>query len=163
MLNELLEYEQYTYVFKSDLDQNYKRLKHGTLTNQLSGIERAMKIIAAYYLYKDDSQPLEAQRKTAKYALGFWCGIPTAEMLDHKKEFAEINLWLLKYINSVFIKIKVLELCNTIIRNSLIKDSKKQKLCDEPDRRTDPDGEQAQEVVRLPEIRRQCIPAERDR
>ena len=119
MLNELLEYEQYTYVFKSDLDQNYKRLKHGTLTNQLSGIERAMKIIAAYYLYKDDSQPLEAQRKTAKYALGFWCGIPTAEMLDHKKEFAEINLSILfpnprKIICSYYFRVS--ENLNTKIR-----------------------------------------------
>lgn len=127
MLNELLEYEQYTYVFKSDLDQNYKRLKHGTLTNQLSGIERAMKIIAAHYLYEDGNKIWKKRIKTAKEALEFWCGIPTKEALVHKEQFENINLWLPKYINGVLIKTKISDICTLISKDDSVEGS--EKLC----------------------------------
>lgn len=128
MLNELLEYEQYTYVFKSDLNQNYKRLKHGTLTNQLSGIERAMKIIAAHYFYEDDNKSREERIKTAKEALEFWCGIPTKETLVDEKQFENINLWLPKYINGVLIKTKISDICALISKDDSIKGN--EELCE---------------------------------
>lgn len=69
MLNEKKEFEQY--IFPLNGERKETRLKHKTITNNLSGISRAMTIIARSSLFKDSSP---GNIEQAKNDLMVWCG-----------------------------------------------------------------------------------------
>lgn len=74
MLNEIREFEQYTYPL--DAEKPSIRLKHGTICNELSGTARAMKIIARKSIFDHDgSGRIDQERiNQAKNDLQVWCG-----------------------------------------------------------------------------------------
>ena len=71
MLNERIEFEQYTYPL--DAEVAAVRLKHKQICNHLSGITRAMTIIARKSLSEGNLSTLERVEQT-KNDLRVWCG-----------------------------------------------------------------------------------------
>lgn len=100
MLNELREYEQYTFPVKSGIEE--KRLKHKPLCNGLSGITRAMTVIARKCYF---SGKCEKNVFLTKNTLRVWCGDPKGE-----QELTEPEIsygWLPEYIVNVLGKEKM--------------------------------------------------------
>lgn len=95
MLNEIKEYEQYTYPL--DVKPPTIRLKHKTLCNELSGTARAMTIIARKSIFEHAG--LERINQT-KNDLQVWCG-DTKGNLDKVSEgivFAWLPEYMIKYL-----------------------------------------------------------------
>ncbi len=74
MLNEIKEYEQYTYPL--DVSHPAIRLKHKTLCNDLSGIARAMTIIARKSIFDHVGS---GRIDHTKNDLQVWCGDPKGD------------------------------------------------------------------------------------
>lgn len=77
MLNEIKEFEQYT--FPLDIENPVVRLKHKALCNDLAGIARAMTIIARrsmFDTYKDNTYGRTEKLERTKNDLRVWCGDP---------------------------------------------------------------------------------------
>ena len=102
MLNELKEFEQYTMgvdAFKNPAD---RRLKYGTFVKKpLSGLERAMTIIARWYIFKNDNAVQNFNEDDVKEVLKAWCGF------EIKKDVlgdSPVNGWLNRYIRCLFLQ-----------------------------------------------------------
>lgn len=74
MLNEWLEYVQYTYLPEGKTGS--ARLKHKTICNQLAGITRAMTIVARKHMFEYDGPERFVY---AKKEIRMWCGDISAE------------------------------------------------------------------------------------
>ena len=126
MLNELIEFKQYTFDIGSFNPADPKavkpRLNHRNICNKLSGIERAMTIIARYYYYNYYSEtkqkPPVVQERIAfvRDVLKTWCGA------SEQCPAALIHLqnWLPRYIKNVLIaeKLKLFEQPNKVLFSS---------------------------------------------
>ena len=112
MLNELREYQQYTFNIEKDTEERkFSRLNHRQLCNSLSGIERAMTIIARYFYYNywkteapGDKQPTKKEKIDLVHSsLAAWCGLMNkGEVCPPKAK--HIENWLPKYIEEVLKK-----------------------------------------------------------
>lgn len=117
MLNELIEFKQYTFDIGSYNPADPKavkpRLNHRNICNKLSGIERAMTIIARYYYYNyypgTRKKIPAAQERIAfvRDVLKTWCGASEAP----PAELGHLQAWLPRYIKDVLIaeKLKLFE------------------------------------------------------
>ena len=74
MLNELIEFENYTYSL--DSNEPVYRLKHKNLSNSLSGVTRAMTIIARKCYYDEN---VIDKIGHCKNTLRVWCGDPKGD------------------------------------------------------------------------------------
>ena len=79
MLNELLEFEQYTYDLTAEMP--VIRLKHKTICNSLSGTARAMTIIARWSYYNQNNSIAQV-----KNDLQAWCGDPRGKSEEASKD-----------------------------------------------------------------------------
>ena len=91
MLNEIREFEQYTYPL--DTEHPSIRLKHKNICNELSGTARAMTIIARKSIFDHDG-PDRIGR--AKNDLQVWCGDPKGK--PEKASDGIVFSWLPDYI-----------------------------------------------------------------
>ena len=66
MLNEVAEYEQYTYSL--DTYQSVHRLRHKTICDKLQGMPRAMTIIARKLLFDERDIVIERPESDSKKA-----------------------------------------------------------------------------------------------
>ena len=102
MLNEIRELEQYTY--STDAGVSVKRLKHKTLCNDLSGISRAMTIVARKSFFDDHvsrtnkcADKIDSNRiDHAINDLRVWCGDPKGKT-EQASAWIEPG-WLPEYI-----------------------------------------------------------------
>ena len=120
MLNEILEFEQYT---TRPLTEGKGRLKYVTLLKEkLAGIERAMTIIARHYIFDGQSGNGfdEEKEEKVREILKAWCGFNTTAEVDEKN-------WLKNYIKAVFLEAAVRR-CEETIENSTIEDSERRKM-----------------------------------
>ena len=96
MLNEILEFEQYT---KRPITEGKGRLKYVTLLKEkLGGIERAMTVIARHYIFdgKSGNKFNAEEEEKVREILKAWCGFNTAVEVDEKD-------WLKNYIKDILI------------------------------------------------------------
>lgn len=91
MLNELLEYQQYTYPLETE--HPAIRLKHKTLCNQLSGTTRSMTVIARKSVF-DHSSSERIER--TKNGLRVWCGDPKGKPDEASENI--VDAWLPNYM-----------------------------------------------------------------
>lgn len=114
MLNEIKEYEQYTYPL--DAKHPAKRLKHRALCNELSGTARAMTIIARKSIseYEGPGRVDHAIR-----VLQVWCGDPKGdpETISEKIEYA----WLPNYMIQILGEEKALEFEDYLMKETSLK------------------------------------------
>lgn len=91
MLNEIKEFEQYTYSLESAKPE--KRLKQNTLCADLSGIARAMTVIARKSFFENSGpERIDIVRND----LQLWCGDPKGEPEKASEGFA--SAWLPEYM-----------------------------------------------------------------
>ena len=122
MLNEILEFEQYT---KKPVTEGKGRLKYVTLLKEkLAGIERAMTVIARHYIF--DGQPgnefNEEKEEKVREILKAWCGFNSTAVVDEKD-------WLKNYIKEVFLEAAV-KRCKETIKNATIEEGERKKMLD---------------------------------
>ena len=102
MLNEIREFEQYTFDCTKHLELG--RLKHKALImNSFSGIGRAMTTVARYYMFLDNEKMchLSAQaEQQALAAIKTWCGSKGTEFFS---EIEAVRNWLPNYIRCVLL------------------------------------------------------------
>lgn len=102
MLNEIMEFDQYTYPLDSTFTP--VRMKHGSICNQLSGTARAMTIIARK-LYFEENRPDRIHYVMDN--LKAWCGdlkhIKTPEIISPEIQKG----WLPDYMVSILGKKKM--------------------------------------------------------
>ena len=114
MLNEVKEYEQYTYPL--DAKHPAKRLKHRALCNELSGTARAMTIIARKSIseYEGPGRVDHAIR-----VLQVWCGDPKGdpETISEKIEYA----WLPNYMIQILGEEKALKFEDYLMKETSLK------------------------------------------
>ena len=95
MLNEKIEFAEYTCPIKEGMPQ---RLTYLNITNGLSGVPRALKIIARYALFE-----LGMNSAKAIDLLNAWCGFSTDTMeqtrIAYKEVFKKLENWLPKYLD----------------------------------------------------------------
>lgn len=95
MLDEKIELEEYTCPIKEKMPQ---RLTYLNTTTGLSGVPRALKVIARHALYDLGMNPVETQD-----LLNAWCGFETETMEESKKEhkdiFEKVQNWLPNYLD----------------------------------------------------------------
>ena len=100
MLNEIKEFEQYSFDF---INNQQARLKYKAFSKGYSGIERALISVARYYLFLEDNKmtsiiPKAEQR--ALTAIKLWCGGKEPPTDD---ETEIVRDWLPKYIRYTFL------------------------------------------------------------
>lgn len=128
MLNELIEFRQYTFDISTynsaERDAVKPRLNHRNICNNLSGIERAMTIIARYYYYnyysESKQEPPVVQERIVfvKDILKTWCG--ASEQCPG--ELSHLQAWLPRYIKDILIaeKLKLFEVPNKALFSSAL-------------------------------------------
>ena len=126
MLNEIKEYEQYTYLM--DSRHPAIRLKHKNLCNDLSGTARAMTIIARKSIFDQGEQGRERITR-AKADLQLWCGDPKGNPDDASEGI--VFAWLPNYMIIQLGEIKALEFENYLMDNevSLGKSPRYSEVC----------------------------------
>ena len=102
MLNEIKEYEQYTYPL--DVKHPAIRLKHKTLCNELSGTARAMTIIARKSVF-DHNSPWRIEY--TKNDLQVWCGDLKGKPENASEEI--VFAWLPNYMVQILGEEKALK------------------------------------------------------
>lgn len=102
MLNELREFQEYVMPMDVFTNPATRRLKYVTFIKRpLSGLERALTIIARWYIYKDGKTKNDFNETVVKELLNAWCGF------EHEEDIPEtslVNGWLNRYIRQVFLK-----------------------------------------------------------
>ena len=105
MLNEIREFEQYSYNCVNNHEQG--RLKHKALiSNSFSGIGRAMTTVARYYMFLEDKNMKHLSsiaEQEALTAIKLWCGANVVE----KTAAESIRDWLPNYIRYVLLSKQV--------------------------------------------------------
>ena len=109
MLNEIQEFKQYTFSHANNGGEVLPRLNHRNICNGLSGIDRAMTIIARYFYYnfyvdKSVTVPVQQERLEAvREVLKAWCGFDgrTPDGYSH------LQGWLPQYIRKVLMADKL--------------------------------------------------------
>lgn len=94
MLNEIVEFDNYTYHLDSSEPVN--RLKHKNLSNSLSGITRAMTIIARKCYFEEN---VIDKRRHCKNTLRVWCGDSKGD--EDEAMDGIIGNWLSNYVIEV--------------------------------------------------------------
>ena len=94
MLNERIELAEYICDIKPTMPQ---RLTYLNITNGLSGVPRALKVLARYALFD-----LALNHKQTADLLNLWCGFETDTMESSKEEnpefFEKVENWLPNYL-----------------------------------------------------------------
>lgn len=120
MLNETLEYKQYTCRLDGG-DPVTARLKHKTLTPDLKGINRAMTIVARHFLFPADNSPAVGKDELmalARAAVAAWCG--HGQLPEHaSEELRSIDWWLPRYMTVILAKDKMQKLKDPKIASGL--------------------------------------------
>lgn len=83
MLDEKREYNEYSCNLNAE--DAVARLKYSSLSNNLSGTDRAMTIIARHFIFENgplNRKNKEEQIKRARNALRLWCAIPSEDMQE---------------------------------------------------------------------------------
>lgn len=95
MLNEFLEFEEYTCIINSNTP---KRLKWGNLVKDFSGVRRALTIIARHAYYEE-----KMSIDVINHLFNLWCGFENVSIkeIDNAKIFQNVNGWLPNYILSL--------------------------------------------------------------
>ena len=114
MLNEIGEYEQYTYSLTPQEIERHKdtRLKYLPLIKRdLSGLERAMTIVARHFMFDvlhcdSDSRLSDADFEELREILRAWCGF-NSENAPRSPLPEDFKGWLVKYIQRTFLTEKV--------------------------------------------------------
>lgn len=111
MLNEIKEFEQYTYPL--DVKHPAIRLKHKTLCNELSGIARAMTVIARKSVF-DHNGP--GRIEYTKNDLQVWCG----DLKGNPEKASEeiVFAWLPNYMVQILGEEKALRFENYLMTES---------------------------------------------
>ena len=95
MLNEKIEFAEYTCRIKAGMPQ---RLTYLNITNGLSGVPRALKVIARYALFD-----LKMSNAGTIDLLNAWCGFHTDTMDEtrsvYEDIFKQIENWLPRYMD----------------------------------------------------------------
>ena len=95
MLNEIVELEEYICNIEPGMPQ---RLTYLNVTNGLSGVPRALKILARHALFE-----LKLERELTIDYLNLWCGFETETMEESRKAkpeaFNKVENWLPNYLN----------------------------------------------------------------
>ena len=99
MLNEIREFEQYSFCLKTadeaHLHQNSRLKRKALITNGFSGLERAMTMVARRYMFARSSVATPESIETARMALKQWCG---SKSVQADAETQAIKDWLPDYI-----------------------------------------------------------------
>lgn len=94
MLDERIELAEYTCLIKEGMPQ---RLTYLNITTGLSGVPRALKVIARYALFDLEMNPGQTMD-----LLNAWCGFETATLEQSKKAYTRIfqslEKWLPNYL-----------------------------------------------------------------
>lgn len=94
MLNEWIELQQYTFDLESGTCK--PRLNYRNICNKLSGMERAMTVVARFgYYHAGAQEPIAFTRQLLKT----WCGASE----DCPSGFEQLRCWLPRYIEKVLI------------------------------------------------------------
>lgn len=100
MLNEYREYAEYTQ--KPTLESMSFRMKRAHLADGLSGVARAMTIVARYWLFEDGLFEDNNEKWKVKEILKLWCGfsdeLPETLTKEGEKQAKEIAGWFPKYV-----------------------------------------------------------------
>ena len=101
MLNEWIELQQYTFDLSCwDPDEIKPRLNYRNICNKLSGMERAMTVVARYgYYHAAPSLPTGERLELARELLKSWCGASE----DCPAGFEHLRCWLPRYIETVLV------------------------------------------------------------
>jgi len=95
LLNERIELAEYTCAIQEGMPQ---RLTYLNITNGLSGVPRALKVLARYALFD-----LKLNYKQTADLLNLWCGFETDTMNDSKAAnpefFEKVKNWLPNYLD----------------------------------------------------------------
>jgi hypothetical protein len=106
MLDEKLEYEQYTFDVSSYNKETVTRLKYNTLIhNSLAGLRRPMTIVARHFMFGDLQENIKIsnmyEREIADrmiiHVLKVWCGFEKPDSGD-SDEIRRLDGWLPAYI-----------------------------------------------------------------
>lgn len=101
MLNEIREYEQYTAPLDTLKEPAARRLKYLTLIkSHLGGLERAMTIIARWFIFKDNDTVENFNEATIIEILKAWCGFQSKNDISEAEHLKD---WLPKYIRQVLL------------------------------------------------------------
>ena len=122
MLDEILEYQQYS--FNTDnVAEHVKRLKHKTLiTSNFSGITRTLTIVARFFYFKFYESDEHWKEKT-KQAMAIWLGFKADEIPEETKE---VQRWLPQYVEKVLLKAKMEELAMWLDQSKLNDEEKEE-------------------------------------
>ena len=115
MLDEIKEYRQYTILPNENVKARLKY--HSFIKNgMLSGIERAMTIVARGLIFNDNNENAFDEAKT-KESLKAWCGFRTIENISAKN-------WLKLYIKQVFLESAVKHCLTAVVASEVGNDQK---------------------------------------
>ena len=120
MLNEILEFKQYT---KKPATGGKCRLKYAKLLKKnFAGIERAMTVIARNYIFdgKLGNEFNEEKEEKVREILKAWCGFNSTVEVNEKG-------WLKDYIKQVFLEAAVGR-CKETIENATIEEGERRKM-----------------------------------
>ena len=98
MLNEILEYDQYTQRIDYEKESVTYRLKYANLKQELSGIERALVIIARHEIFKKTEESEEKKEREAIEVLKAWCGFDYDTSVE---QACMVKSWLPDYLELV--------------------------------------------------------------
>ena len=117
MLNEIKEFEQYSFNLDAPIDKANCRLKYAKLTENLSGRERAMTIVARWYIFKDYAEGKTFNENNVKNFLASWCGFDDE---SKKPEYPNLDKWFIRYIRNAFFNNCVNECINEFQAKNLL-------------------------------------------
>ena len=117
MLNEIREFEQYSFNLDAPIDKANCRLKYAKLTDELSGRERAMTVVARWYIFKDDPEGKTFNENNVKNFLVSWCGFDNE---SKKPEYPNLDKWFIRYIRNAFFNYHVNECINEFQAKNLL-------------------------------------------
>ena len=124
MLNEIKEFEQYTFPLNSVFDKLDCRLKYANMFPDFSGLDRALTIIARWYIFKDGKDRSNFNEENTKEVLKTWCGFHTDKALP---EITLLKDWLPNYIKVAFLKEK-LQVCIDTLAAIIVNTKEKEVL-----------------------------------
>ena len=101
MLNENKEFEQYSFNLDAPINKGNCRLKYATLTQSLSGRERAMIIVARWYIFENEPERKAFNEDDVKSFLASWCGFNDD---SNNVEYKHLDKWFIRYIRNAFLK-----------------------------------------------------------